>query len=240
MNVTTFERETSEWARETFGKVPLGQVANRMNVEVAELLVSLDGFAAAAPGGQDQADAREHAAAECADVFIMLVQIAFGLGVDLGAEAEKKMAINRARRWETGPNGKVQHVDDAPNPVKSGPIYLESALTEPGGKPVKTFKEPGSGLRMEVDKFYILSDSGHCFTTSYQEPGFISAQHALNWARSAKGVEAGAGEAQIVTYNQELAHWPSLDGVNILKGAHLLDYWRRDPFYDDEELELRT
>ena len=50
--------------------------------------------------------------AEAADVLIVLYGVAHMRGFDLHAEVEKKMAINRARRWAARGDGTGYHIKD--------------------------------------------------------------------------------------------------------------------------------
>lgn len=100
------KRETqqtiSEWIEETFG--PAGsnaRVVARANEEMAELLrdVTID-------------DAHPKAAEEIADVFIVLYRVATRLGVDIHELIDRKMAVNRARRWKLDGSGCGYHVKE--------------------------------------------------------------------------------------------------------------------------------
>ena len=85
----------SKWATETFGESGTTiRVAIRANEEMAELLraLSVD-------------DKHPKAAEEVADIFIVLYRVAERLGVDIHAEVQRKMAINRARRWNLDGSG---------------------------------------------------------------------------------------------------------------------------------------
>lgn len=91
----------SAWATATFG--PVGSnlsVAVRANQEMAELMRALA-----------IADTHPKAAEEVADIVIILYRLADRLGVDLHAEIDRKMAINRGRTWLLDGNGHGQHVD---------------------------------------------------------------------------------------------------------------------------------
>jgi len=48
---------------------------------------------------------------EAADVLILLVDIAHLTGIDLEAEFEKKMAINRTRTWVANSKGSMNNAD---------------------------------------------------------------------------------------------------------------------------------
>lgn len=99
MRIQDQQTAISQWGRETFPDTPTVRIATRMNVEMAELLEAIQ-----------TGDARE-AGLECADVFIMLVQVADGLGQDLAALVAEKMEINRKRSWSRMASGRVQHVE---------------------------------------------------------------------------------------------------------------------------------
>lgn len=89
-----------EWRKATFGSTSTtSRLAARANLEMAELIDALS-----------VSDTNPHAAAECADVVIVLMGVATKLGVDLLAEVEKKMAINRARKWNIAGDGTGKHV----------------------------------------------------------------------------------------------------------------------------------
>jgi len=106
--------QIAEWQRVTFGagkfrRGPLVHLAK----EVAELTRSvenvdaLDGF----PG--IQADAREQAMEELADVFHLMVQVASDLGAtpqDIADAVARKLEINRQRKWKApDASGVVEH-----------------------------------------------------------------------------------------------------------------------------------
>lgn len=92
----------SKWAEETFG--PSGtnaRVAARANEEMSELLRVLT---------SDDNDPK--AAEEAADVVIVLYRLANRMGVNLNVEIDKKMAVNRARKWNRDNTGHGYHVKD--------------------------------------------------------------------------------------------------------------------------------
>lgn len=88
----------SHWATRTFGWSSPKTIAVRLNKEMAELLSALE------HGEKDEA------IKECADIYIMVSQIAEGLLVDLDDEVQKKMDINEKRQWKKGKDGSYQHV----------------------------------------------------------------------------------------------------------------------------------
>lgn len=196
------QESITRWADDTFGPKHPAEVAARMNVEVAELVAGLATVAAVPVADMDQELVQE-LQKECADVFIMLAQVAEKLNVDLQTVVDFKMGVNRNRAWGRSPTGKMQHVE--------------------------TFLDPGSGLEMELDKFYIISDSGSFFTAQ----GFDSADQALNWAQSADGIAAGAQDAVVPTF-QAGGFFEGQDGVNIYLGRELRAFWKVNPLCEGE------
>jgi NTP pyrophosphatase (non-canonical NTP hydrolase) len=96
------QQSISEWAEQTFG--PAGsnaRVAARANEEMAELLRALT----------VQDDAKD-GAAEVADIFIVLYRLATRMGVDIHAEIDRKMKINRQRKWNRDGSGHGYHIRD--------------------------------------------------------------------------------------------------------------------------------
>jgi hypothetical protein len=91
----------SRWIEETFG--PAGtnaRVVARANEEMAEMLRSVTSD-----------DNHPELAEEIADVFIVLYRVASRLGVDVHAEIDRKMAVNRARKWALDGTGCGYHID---------------------------------------------------------------------------------------------------------------------------------
>jgi NTP pyrophosphatase (non-canonical NTP hydrolase) len=92
----------SDWADATFG--PSGsnaRVAARANEEMAELLRALTAD-----------DKHPKASEEVADIVIILYRLATRLGIDLMAEIDRKMSVNRARVWKKDNTGHGYHVRD--------------------------------------------------------------------------------------------------------------------------------
>lgn len=91
----------TQWAVSTFGKpATLQGVMEKLHGEMSELY-------------EEVVDANGEPARigkECADVFIVLVQIAEHSGVNLMEEVAKKMAINAAREWKIIGDGIAQHI----------------------------------------------------------------------------------------------------------------------------------
>ncbi len=92
------QRSIFDWQLETFGPPKLMRSATRINEEVAELLVhmSLDDYMKI-PG-------------ELADIAILITGLAAAMWIDLQGEVDKKMAINRKRRWGPVIGGHAQHL----------------------------------------------------------------------------------------------------------------------------------
>lgn len=77
-------------------------IAARMNQEVAELIEEL-------VNSEEQAKVES----ELGDVGILLMQVAHSRGIDLMAAIDKKMAVNRRRKWKVGGiQGIGQHVEE--------------------------------------------------------------------------------------------------------------------------------
>lgn len=185
----------TDWADRTFGIRSPGEVAARMNVEVAELI---NGFGTYGLAPQSP-EAREHLLEECADVYIMLVQVVQKLGgSDLGALATMKMQTNRARRWERLRSGQMQHVAEEPAP--------------------ELWVHPVNGLLMDLSKWYILSDS----ESFYIPQGFDSSEEALKWAQSPETVKAtGTLNARAPMFMGPSIGWLEVGDTNIFKAADL-------------------
>ena len=91
-----------EWRLTTFGSGGTTiRAAGRANQEMAELLMNL---------AEDLAHPK--AAQEVADIVICMYGVASRLGVDLHAEVDAKMAVNRARTWRLTGDGHGYHVTE--------------------------------------------------------------------------------------------------------------------------------
>lgn len=90
----------TQWANETFGPARSNlSIAIRANSEMAELLRDLA-----------LSDHSEGAATEVADVMIVLYRLLDQLGTTLEAEVDKKMRINRGRKWKIDGSGHGKHL----------------------------------------------------------------------------------------------------------------------------------
>lgn len=196
MNET--QQTMTAWGDETFGPTPPAAIARRMRHEVQELLDGFDALGDLQPEDVP-AEARAALGEECGDIYIMLCQIAQKLGTDLPTVANQKMAVNRERRWARDPvSGTVRHVS--------------------------TFLEAGTGLMMNINKFYVLTDSGSFYTPR----GFDTAEKALEWARSPEGIKAGAEGATVTPFLSAEAGWAELDAANVFFARDLYDFWQEN------------
>lgn len=98
------QREITQWGNDTFGFTKVRSVGTRMNKEVAELLTALEYWEVTGSITNLEA-ARE----ECADVGIMLFQVADKLGLDLLEGMNRKMDVNEKRVWRKTKTGDHQH-----------------------------------------------------------------------------------------------------------------------------------
>lgn len=97
---TETQKTITQWADETFGMpVTDHSIAVRAMGEMVELYHKLH-----------VDDAHPGAAEEAADIIIVLMRIFERRGVHFWDEVERKMAINRARKWQLTGDGHGQHV----------------------------------------------------------------------------------------------------------------------------------
>jgi NTP pyrophosphatase (non-canonical NTP hydrolase) len=97
-NMIETQQSISTWQLETFGHATNLRKATRVAEEVIELIKDLA-----------YSDTHSKAASEVADILIVLYGVAEGLGVDIYEEVDKKMAINRARKWKLDGTGCGYH-----------------------------------------------------------------------------------------------------------------------------------
>jgi NTP pyrophosphatase (non-canonical NTP hydrolase) len=87
------------WGDETFGKVSdLSALVARARGELDELDQAIE--------ANDTAEIGR----EAADVVILLHRLVTLAGMDLSAEVDAKMAVNRARKWKAAGDGTGGHV----------------------------------------------------------------------------------------------------------------------------------
>jgi NTP pyrophosphatase (non-canonical NTP hydrolase) len=89
------------WAEQTFGLSTQLRAATRMNEEVAELLAKMS----------NPSVSNASIIEEVADIQIVLFVLASRLHMDVQAEVEKKMKVNRERKWKLDGSGCGQHID---------------------------------------------------------------------------------------------------------------------------------
>ncbi len=90
----------AKWIDETFGTSSTNmRCAERANEEMEELLDAVRLGLRKAPE-------------ECADVVIVLCGLCSRLGFDLWDEVNRKMAVNRGRKWALDGTGCGYHVKD--------------------------------------------------------------------------------------------------------------------------------
>lgn len=120
------------WAEETFGtEITPGRAALRSLEEMVELCIEVglqsDQIAAqvvdAIGAALEKRKGIEKAPEELADVYITLCRLAYALGkperrvpraqpVDIQAEVDRKMQVNRARKWAFDGQGSGQHIEE--------------------------------------------------------------------------------------------------------------------------------
>lgn len=124
------QKSIFNWSEQTFGPNSALATATRMNVEVAELLSDLGGHqdlllsqlltannaiaeALSMRANYLQAEGlisdRTPNGKECADVQVILFQVAERCGIDLQSSTDAKMAVNRGRTWKLTAGGRFQH-----------------------------------------------------------------------------------------------------------------------------------
>lgn len=104
------QKSICEWANATFGlPVTALSIAERAESEMRELLAALD-----------VDDRAAKATEEAADVVIVLMRLFERFGTTLEAEVDRKMAINRERRWVLDGNGHGSHVKGNARPTTAG------------------------------------------------------------------------------------------------------------------------
>ena len=93
------QKSVTDWGEETFGPaVDPAVLVARAALEMDELL--------------EAARAGDHAAValETADVFILLYRVATLCGFDVNEAIDRKMQINRKRRWQRRGDGTGSHI----------------------------------------------------------------------------------------------------------------------------------
>lgn len=210
----------AEWNKATFGARSPLDIAKRAEKEFNEMLSALQRVETARKDGEPDSTLRSYsadAAMEAADVVIMLMSVVNGLKCDLLRLVDVKMGVNRKREWHHDPvSGSSRHVG---SDAKPGELL---------DRRPDFFVEPGSGLRMQRDRWYILSDSG----AAYASTGFESAEAARVWFSSPAAVQLYGGELKLA----EPSYLPYTEGgtagwddrweaANVLFAGDLFNFW---------------
>lgn len=87
------QKSITSWCNNTFGRADNKIIASRIKKEVDELVQAVE----------DNVEA--NVLMEAADVAILLRRVCGNLGVDLDSAVDRKMAVNRKRKWEVFGNG---------------------------------------------------------------------------------------------------------------------------------------
>jgi NTP pyrophosphatase (non-canonical NTP hydrolase) len=96
------QQTITQWCHDTFGPSSSNfRIFERALEEVRELQRKLGDH-----------DCHPGAGEEIADVFICLYRLASDLGVDLHAEIDRKMQINRNRKWQCKGDGTGSHIKE--------------------------------------------------------------------------------------------------------------------------------
>lgn len=90
------------WADSTFGSCDVDAASRRALQEISELEIELEGYP----------EQSKRVAGEMADVVITLYRLATCLGFDLHDEIDRKMVVNRERKWTSNGDGTGQHVKE--------------------------------------------------------------------------------------------------------------------------------
>lgn len=114
MNET--QETITRWGEETFGVTHPYHIARRMVSEVNELLEKLV-WVKDKPVAEIDQGSLDSIREECADVAIMLDQIAELVQVDLQEVKNYKMSVNRKRRWGYDSElNQIRHIDEGDKP----------------------------------------------------------------------------------------------------------------------------
>lgn len=119
---------------------------------------------------------------------------------------DEKVQVLRGRTWVRTETGRIQHAEK------------------------QLFVDPGSGLTMSTDLWYILSDSGSCYTSE----GFRSPLEALDWWK----LSPDAPEQLPIKPNWSQKHFNWTDAfeeANVVFGANVLDFWAHSKPNDTQE-----
>lgn len=104
------QKTITDWADKTFGRVTDAREAIRRPIEEMEEFIRL-GEAMRGCDIHTNTDIT-YLLDEAADVVITLYRLASRLHADLHAEIDRKMAINRARKWRRDGTGHGYHIKE--------------------------------------------------------------------------------------------------------------------------------
>jgi hypothetical protein len=112
-------KETPEsifaWQTGTFGETTAYQAMKKVLAEVAELDVAVNKRVDTLPGTRaEDIESRNNVVLEAADVYITLMRVVGSLVEPqrFFEFVDHKMQVNRARKWNVGPDGNAQHKED--------------------------------------------------------------------------------------------------------------------------------
>ena len=110
--MTETQESINQWGNETFGYKPWTSAPVRLKhmiAEVGELAEAVANFQVANEryDGDGSEPERQECAEEIGDVAILLMSLADALDLQVTDCVDKKMAINRARKWVRLANGGV-------------------------------------------------------------------------------------------------------------------------------------
>lgn len=123
-------KEITEWQDRTFTEATPLSAATHLQREVRELIFDL------ASGNP------KSMRFEIVDCFLLIIGVAHLSGVDLEEALEKKMTINKARKWgKPDAQGVVEHIRDEPFPGSDFPTSEGSRFV--GKTLLQVFEEEG-------------------------------------------------------------------------------------------------
>lgn len=96
---------------------------------------------------------------------------------------------------------------------------------------ITKFKEPGSGLTMELGKWYVLSDSG----SYYSADGFATPEAAVEWFKTTEDYDGAPYSVGVPEYTSAKGYQGLDFCANALKADDLRDFWMREDreLYDE-------
>lgn len=165
------QESVHEWRVATFGQAdPPESVALRMAEEVGELLALLgygDSMWRRVKTCQKEtfilANDKAEIADELADVQVLLWGAASAFGIDLGAAVDRKMGVNRARRWDLDGKGGGQHAPTA-NPIAR---ELRTKMGVPFANRLRHIRDTfGEGKKLNV---VFTADDGLSYPVHFKE-----------------------------------------------------------------------